>query len=384
MMDIVGKLFFLTNFLSAMMAVAFGFNLNSDTVKYSKWILPKSYVTADVALEPRWGTFGFLLGSVFSLLGGHIVIALHRDALAYDFYSYRLVMQARIEQETTEFNEFAEDEGEDDNTHFVDENDEGFQLAGHQSLLASSVDASKVSWFTLGGESFKSKIHESVCKHVNKCQGKIAGLPCCSPSNYRFLELFVILSVGLSLAFTLSGCWLISFGFNFRGMAGKIIGFMQPSATATSWSVITMLENIGTETVGIVFLQVTLGFLAIGAPLLHLAFLSILWWVPMSLRKQKIVYSITEAVGAWASLDVFGFALCSSLLQMPQFARYLVGSSCYEYLPSSVDCFDVQSTATPNVIILALAILSSYLANYLIMRCADHSILHRETHCLVP
>jgi hypothetical protein len=199
------------------------------------------------------------------------------------------------------------------------------------------------------------------------------------------VQLAVLVSILTAIAATMYGCSADTFGFTFKGLVGKLIGAIDAQEVQTDWSLIGMIKGVsqgghndGASLVILRMMQVLLAFLAIGAPVLHAFLLAALWLLPLTLTEQKLLYEVQEAIGAWASLDVYLLALLSSLLQMPTFARYLVGDSC----PVS-DCFFVEASLLNQAGALVLAVISWYAAAWLVTSKADHAILHREAYFAV-
>jgi hypothetical protein len=59
---------------------------------------------------------------------------------------------------------------------------------------------------------------------------------------------------------------------------------------------------------------------------------------------------LAEVVNAWSALDVWCVTILASLLEIQQFAKFIVGDSCYlkQYLSAYLDrdnvCFDVEAS----------------------------------------
>lgn len=61
-------------------------------------------------------------------------------------------------------------------------------------------------------------------------------------------------------------------------------------------------------------------------PLLFLIFVLLLLLAPLSLHRAGQAIVITEVVNAWNALDVFVIALVACLLEIQQFATFIVGN----------------------------------------------------------
>jgi hypothetical protein len=353
LLDVLGKFVFINTVFSYMMGAAFGFKLSTDTVAYLRRLLPKHYVVADVVLAPNMEVYN--LAATLSMIAGHLLIALHRNAIAYDLH--------------------CELRGEGDV--------EAVHSTTTTSSSSSTAARSAPAWIRLGGRNCSSR--ESVSAHSRKCKGARGNA---SQGRVLAVQLAVLVCVLTAIAATVYGCSADTFGFTFKGLVGKLIGAIDPQEVQADWSIIGMIRSAGAGRGGqedgarlviARMMQALLAFLAIGAPVLHLFLLAALWWLPLTLTEQKVLYAVQEAVGAWASLDVYLVALLSSLSQMPTFARYLVGDAC----PASLDCFDVQAFLLNQAAAIMLAVLSWYAAAWLVTSRADHAILHREAFFVI-
>jgi hypothetical protein len=82
----------------------------------------------------------------------------------------------------------------------------------------------------------------------------------------------------------------------------------------------------------------------------------ILWLVPLNLSKQRSLFVFSEILNSWSSLDVFCVSIVAAMLQIQQFASFIVGDSCdgineilKKYFPDGDDiCFDVVATIDPS------------------------------------
>ena len=88
-----------------------------------------------------------------------------------------------------------------------------------------------------------------------------------------------------------------------------------------------------------------------------------LWLVPLTLASQRSIFVLAEVLNAWSALDVFCIAIAAALLEIQQFAAFIVGDSCDginvileehmdEILEGDDKCFDVIATLTSVNILL--------------------------------
>ena len=116
---------------------------------------------------------------------------------------------------------------------------------------------------------------------------------------------------------------------------------------------------------GIRWIQTAYLLFALVVPLAQLLILLLLWLAPLTLRRQKQWFVAAEVLNAWSALDVFIVSIIAALLQIRQFAQFIVGGRCdaidallRKYLPNALDgdpvCFDVvcHPTAAPRPLYL--------------------------------
>jgi len=159
----------------------------------------------------------------------------------------------------------------------------------------------------------------------------------------------VLVVLGLSIA---------SFEFEFKGAFGYLLTLInQP--TTTSFSVFTLGSGIPSSSdsphsVGILFLQISFFIFVCAMPLLYLVLLVLLWISPLTYQTQRRLLQITEIAQAWASLEVFVVAVIAALVELQQFAQFILGDRCDKINPylqkyasgilaGDEKCFDVAA-----------------------------------------
>jgi hypothetical protein len=133
-----------------------------------------------------------------------------------------------------------------------------------------------------------------------------------------------------SAALVVSGARATSLRFDFKGLAGAVLG---PSAAHRHYSLLSLASGLpgasaAPHSVGVVLIQAALYVFALAMPLAQLALLAVLWLAPLSRSAQLRVATAAEVAGAWAALDVFLVAALAAVLQIKQFAAFIVGDSC--------------------------------------------------------
>ena len=113
-------------------------------------------------------------------------------------------------------------------------------------------------------------------------------------------------------------------------------------------------------------------------PLMQQLCLAILWAAPLTLRAQKKLLFFVEVLAGWASIEVFVGSVVAALLQLGQFAAFMVGDACSELdrvlqdyfvvagivVETDATCFNVSAELIhPGYILLFLCSLISVLVS---------------------
>jgi hypothetical protein len=169
-------------------------------------------------------------------------------------------------------------------------------------------------------------------------------------------KIAMVLLFAFVALFIVAGTFEDTFKFVFKGLVGYMLG----SAADPSYSLVSVGESLPDSSglsndPGVIFLQSSFMMFGVGMPLLLMALLTILWVVPMSLKMQQRLFLFSEVSNAWSAVDVFVVSIVAALLEIQQFAAFIVGDSCdgiNEWLKENMDeeldgddkCFDVVAT----------------------------------------
>ena len=138
----------------------------------------------------------------------------------------------------------------------------------------------------------------------------------------------VVVMLACSLVLLIAGIFAKSFGFAFKGLAGSLLGGNN-EAHYSLWSLATTIgSNDPTVHDGVWFIQIVYIVFAIVMPVLLLAALTVLWLVPLTLQWQTALYSISEILYAWSTIDVITLSVVAAQLQIKQFVAFIVGNHC--------------------------------------------------------
>ena len=345
--DRLGKWSLFDSFVMTMFMVGFRFHLHvtedDDYDDASKKLSPSSFGDLDVVVTPKRSFYVFLFATVLSLVLGHITLFLHRKSI----------------RSKTEVDDTA------------------------TPLWRRDVN------------------RPSVLLRTKMAAAQAVGV---------FLLLvaaIVFLAVGVNIP---------SIKFDFLGIAGYALGSSEKtrsyslvklaealphssidkyaggSATTTSNETITIFfQHVGPR-----FIQSTLYVFAVVAPLGQLLILCFLWIWPLTPRMQRRVQTMAEIFSAWSSLDVVLFAVVAAMLQIKQFANFVVGGGCLKFntMLASIggtgqtsesssnadrqqiddDCFDLDTYFEPGCwLLVSSAIMANFVGMWVMKRC-DQSV----------
>jgi hypothetical protein len=117
--------------------------------------------------------------------------------------------------------------------------------------------------------------------------------------------------------------------FTFKGL----VGFMLDNEASHTYSVV----SIGTlfaahsglpDDPGVQWTACMYFIFCLAAPSLLVLLCGVLWFAPLSSPWRRFVLTWCEVVNAWAALEVFVVAVVASMLQVQQFAAFIVGDAC--------------------------------------------------------
>ena len=346
--DRLGKWSLFDSFVMTMFMVGFRFHLHVtedddyDDIITQK-ISPSSFGDLDVVVTPKRSFYVFLFATVLSLVLGHVALFIHRKSV----------------RSKTEVDDTA------------------------APLWRRDVNRPSVLLRT-----------------------KIAALQA------AVVFLFLVASV-VSLAVGVS---IPSIKFDFLGIAGYALGSNEKTR---SFSLVELAEalphaNIDTyargsatisspnetlrmffQRIGPRFIQITLYIFAVVAPLAQLLILCALWIWPLTPRVQRRIQTIAEIFSAWSSLDVVLFAVVAAMLQIKQFANFIVGGGCLRFntILAAIgtgqtsdsfsnaeghriddECFDLDTYFEPGCwLLISSALMANFVGMWVTKRC-DKSV----------
>jgi uncharacterized paraquat-inducible protein A len=128
-------------------------------------------------------------------------------------------------------------------------------------------------------------------------------------------------------------------------------------------------------------------FFAVYAPLLSLAALAVLWIKPMTVYAQKTTLMIAEIFYAWNALDVFVVSIIAALLEIKQFAAFVIGDKCaflvpiiesmpelMIYVDDNPSCFDVSTHLQEGCWTLFASCIVAHVSSQIVLRAARRAL----------
>lgn len=362
--DAYGKWSLVDFFVMCMFLCAFYFDMKLGHVRGS----PDIEVVLRVV--PTFGFYGFLLATLISLGQGHLVLAMHR--FVYD--------------------------GEQPPLHLLEGRE---NMAQHSfaipltsslrdRLVAANGGSAAVVPRRKGGPSGDAAGDASLAEPLNDDRGPLFDEPAVEATLTRRGIVLLVAFYLLAFFAIFTGVYAHSFNFKFEGLTGLLLG----QDSEIGYSVVSISEFMVTDSgldndLSMRWMQASFVTVCIAMPLATI--ISILWlWVgpPLSITLQKSLFLFAEVTNAWCALDVFCISLIAAILEIKQFAAFMVGDACdglnvllAEYLDSELDgddkCFDVETTLTDKVSLLFLAMVIIFFLNNISLWLAEISLTRR-------
>mmetsp|Transcript_14969 Transcript_14969/g.20920 ORF Transcript_14969/g.20920 Transcript_14969/m.20920 type:complete len:1071 (+) Transcript_14969:86-3298(+) len=199
----------------------------------------------------------------------------------------------------------------------------------------------------------------------------------------------IVALLGISIVFVIVGALVPSFVFTFGGLAGWAL----KDAAAASYSLIsvgqTITHSAHVVNAGIRFIAATFFVFAFAVPLSHLVCLIVLWVTPLRGSWQRRTFVLAEVLNAWSALEVFVVSIIAALLEIGQFAEFIVGDHCdsinkilelppFDKLLDGDDtCFSVSATLDNGCWLLFTAVLIYVFCRLIVMHICHEVVEHR-------
>jgi len=207
-----------------------------------------------------------------------------------------------------------------------------------------------------------------------------------------------VAAVGCALALVVVGTFLDTMQFRFLGLASFVLG---PEASVRPYSIITLdaalpASSLAPNTLGIRWIQIAFFFFSAVVMPAYLAILLCLWVAPLSNRKQRHFFVAAQVLNAWSGVDVFCLSIAASVLEIRQFALFMVGDKCdlindivakspiANHIEGPVKtCFDVESDLRPGLYILSVAAVIALVTGQILLNRCSSALCATQTHSMI-
>ncbi len=252
---------------------------------------------------------------------------------------------------------------------------------------------------SLGLSHIITHLHRGLDEHPNQNKGKEA-------ESYKSLlsfadnkligkglfQFFITIILLGTLTLVILGSRLISFSFNFHGLAGYALGLLDISPHR-EYSVLDLGLSIPESyefpnNFTIRFTQVIYFLTIFVLPITHLIVVIFLWSIPFSRKTQKLIYSISEILNAWSCLDVFVISIIAAVVEIGQFTQFIVGDKCdfinpfiQKYFTEILDghntCFEVKAYLQSGCWVLFAAAITYFIGSMIVMKVCRNALYER-------
>ncbi|KAH0792051.1 hypothetical protein GPJ56_004060 [Histomonas meleagridis] len=190
---------------------------------------------------------------------------------------------------------------------------------------------------------------------IDTDEEKVTLFKLCKSGFLRWFTTIMLFGVFFAI---IAGIYFKSFSFNFVGLLGWAMSLI-PIANYNEYSVLNLAIDLPEaaeypNSFGLRFTQVLYLIVTIVMPMIHILTMIILWLTPLKRKIQKGLYKTCEVMYAWSCLDVFVIAVLAAVLEISQFAQFMVGDKCdmidpivqqyfsqEEYVKGHETCFQV-------------------------------------------
>jgi hypothetical protein len=296
-------------YVLVMLMLAFHMHIVSPT---SLSFVPVNFYVLDLMLTPVWGLYGFILGVCLSILLNYVVLRAHCTAVRAERAAQLGLSTAKLHLSS-------------DILSTASSHGTSFSTLGSEELISTADRSGLVDDHTRLGLAEK----EALSAHLFDGQGSL---------RYRFTLLGHIGMVALLLGATglvLIGSFMNSFSFRSYGIAGYLVELGQPGGSIRQYSLLSSTAELFAQTparyggyLGIASIAIVYVSFALLVPIAVLLVAVVQWFVPLTLRHQRRLEALSEALHAWSALEVFIVAIAVAMAQMELVSGFVVGGPC--------------------------------------------------------
>eukprot|EP01039_Chlorochromonas_danica_P003589 gene3589-3930_t len=338
-LDALGKWSLVDFFVMVLMLAAFYFDM---------FVIPQLEVK--VTVQPKWGFYSFLLATMISLGLGHTILACHRLVVEPKVPDIAAEIDPKESLSSLTYEVMLEDEKEP-----IKEEERPTSVGSRQQSITTPIEGDALS----RGVSSQGQLSEQASADGGTRKVMLVNLT-------KYGKLLISIMIIITMATVILGTILTTVGFEFKGLTGLLLR----DDAKTDYSFATIGEDIPEHSgipdqFAIRWMQACYFLFGMGMPLALLSVLSVLWFVPLTLDRQRQLFVLSEVLNAWSALDVYCVAIAASILEIRQFASFIIGDTCDKinvFLEKHLDkklegddlCFDVVAYTTDKCWIIFL------------------------------
>lgn len=357
-MDYAGVWSLIDLYVLVMCLLAFNLHVQSPQ---SLSFVPVDFYVFDLMVTPVWGLYGFMLGVISSIVMNYCCLHAHRTA----------VRGAKLQLKSNHADPTA------------------------PVPAASWIDAGSTD--VVGQRAALVSQTEMLSQHVFEGRGLYYRFT--FNRNGHLAVMGMLLLTGLVIAV---GAAVPSFEFKVHGIAGLLVDLGVPGSSLNRYGLITSALKITDQApsryggdVGL--LSIAFVFLMFGllVPLAVLCVVAVQWSRPLTLRAQKQLFVLNEALRAWSALEVFMLSIAVATIEIGQVSGFIVGNLCnglgkwlgelvtYGLLDTSDNtCFLIEAQMSWGMYLLLLGSLMSSVTCRMVTKLSHEAIIDRERRIL--
>ena len=337
-----------------------GFNLHVQSPETLTFV-PVDFYVFDLMVTPVWGLYGFMLGVISTIVMNYLCLYYHRAA----------VRASTIELHSSDADDSAPVPAES----WVDAGTT--DVVGQRAALVSQT--------------------ERLSQHVFEGRGLY----------YRFNfnkagQRLVMAMLAMSGFLIVLGASVPSFQFKVHGIAGLLVDLGVPGSSLQQYGLISSAMKITEQApsryggdVGMFSIALVYVMFGLLFPLAILVVVAVQWSKPLTLRGQKKLFVINEALNAWSALEVFMLSIAVAMVEIGQVSGFIVGNICnglgdwlgdlvtYGLLDTSDNtCFLIEADICWGMYLLFLGSVLSAITGRLVTKLTREAIIDRERRIL--
>ena len=204
----------------------------------------------------------------------------------------------------------------------------------------------------------------------------------------------IIALLVVAIAAAIVACSIKSFAITYEGsLIGTLLELTggNPNPTFSIFELTKALPDTtyyDPSNIGIRLIQITFAMFAYAIPLAFLVSLILLWLTPLNSVGQYLAFIAVEVLNAWSAVDVFIVAIIVALLELEQFAKFIIAGKCnaidqlITILNPAVEnptCFNVRATLSSGTWLLLASVIVLVIIGYFVMYLCNKAITERLT-----